>query len=92
MTKKNARRAPFQADGLTHTYFPEILPQMQTLLAALADIDCAYENDVATVRSSDTPEVIKRSVIETLRRRHQERRTPFVRQLEALQRRMRAAA
>jgi hypothetical protein len=65
---------------------------MQSLLAALADIDCAYDNDVETVRNSSTPEIIKRSVIATLRQRHQERRAPYVRQLEALQRRMQVAA
>ncbi len=92
MTKKNASRSPLQAGGSHHVYSPEILPQMQSLLAALADLDCAYEVDVETVRNSDTPEIIKRSVIETLRQRHQERRAPYVRQLEALQRRMRAAA
>ncbi len=92
MTKKNASRSPLQAGGSHHVYSPDILPQMQSLLAALADIDCAYDNDVETVRNSSTPEIIKRSVIATLQRRHQERRAPYVRQLEALQRRMRTAA
>ena len=92
MTKKNANRAPFQAHGSHRAYSPEILPQMQSLLAALADIDCAYDIDVETVRRSDTPEIIKNSVIETLQQRYQERRAPYIRQLEALQHRMRMAA
>ena len=92
MTKKNASRSPLQAGGPHQVYSSNILPQMQSLLAALADLDCAYKIDVETVRSSDTPEIIKRSVIATLQQRHQERRAPYVRQLEALQRRMRAAA
>ncbi len=60
---------------------------MQRLLAALADLDRAYDSDVETVRSSNVPEIIKQSVIQTLEQRHQERRAPLVRQLEALQRR-----
>ncbi len=92
MTKKNASRSPLQAGGPHHVYSSNILLQMQSLLAALADLDCAYENDVETVQNSSTPEIIKCSVTETLQQRHQERRAPFVRQLEALQRRMRAAA
>ena len=92
MTKKHANRAPFQAHGSHRTYSPHILPQMQSLLAALADIDCAYDIDVETVRGSDTPEIIKNGVIKTLQQRHQERRAPYIQQLEALQHRMLMAA
>ena len=92
MAKKNSSRSPQQASGPHHVYSPEVLSQMQALLAALADIDCAYEIDVETVRSSHTPEIIKNSVIATLQQRHQERRAPYLRQLEALQRRVLKAA
>jgi hypothetical protein len=92
MTKKNANRAPFQAHGSHRAYSPEILPQMQSLLAALADIDCAYDIDVETVRNSTVPGVIKQGVLATLQQRHQERRAPYIRQLEALQHRMLMAA
>ena len=92
MTMKNASRSPLQASGSNHLYSPEILPQIQTLLAALADIDCAYEIDVETVRSSHAPEIIKNSVVATLQQRHQEWRAPYIRQLEALQRRVLKAA
>ena len=92
MTKKNANRAFAGAHGSDHVYAPELLPQMQALLAALADIDCAFEVDLETVRASRTPEIIKSSVIATLEQRHQERRAFYVRQLEALQGRIRTSA
>ncbi len=92
MAKKNGSRSPLQASSPHHAYSPAILPQMQSLLAALADIDCAYEIDVETVRASHTPEIIKNNVIATLQQRHQERRAPYIRQLEALQRRALKAA
>ncbi len=92
MTKKNANRTPAQAGSLDHVYSPKILAQMQSLLAALADIDCAYEMDVETVRNSHTPEIIKQGVLGTLQEQHQARRAPYVRRLEALQRQVRSAA
>ncbi len=86
MTKKSVSRSPLQARGSNHVYSPEILPQIQALLAALADIDCAYEIDVETVRSSHAPEIIKNGVVATLQQCHQERRASYIRQLQALQR------
>jgi hypothetical protein len=50
----------------------------------LADLDCAFESDLTTVQASDVPEVIKQEVLRTLQERHQERRTPLARQLQAL--------
>ena len=92
MTKKNINRALSGTHGSNHVYAPELLPQMQSLLAILADIDCGYETDIETVRSSSAPEIIKQSVIETLRQRHQEQRAPYLRQLEMIHQRMQRAA
>ena len=87
MTKKISRHKPARA-GDARTYFsPDVLGRMQSLLAALADLDCAYESDLDTVRSSDAPEVIRQAVIRTLEQQHQNRRAHLVRQLEALQER-----
>jgi hypothetical protein len=61
-----------------------VLQQVQFLPSALPDLDCAFESDLVTVQASDVPEVIKQRVLRTLDERHQERRTPLVRQLEAL--------
>ena len=67
------------------TYSPAALHMLQSLLATLADLDYAYDVDVETVEASGVPESIKREVIRTLKQRHQERRAPYLRKLEALQ-------
>jgi hypothetical protein len=84
MTKKTSRRAPARLGDARAYYPPDLLGSMQRLLAALGDLDCAFESDLATVQASDVPEVIKQEVLRTLEERHQERRTPLVRQLEGL--------
>ena len=84
MTKKTSPRAPARPGAARAYYAPHVLQQVQSLLSELADLDCAFESDLATVQASDVPEVIKQEVLRTLDERHQERRTPIVRQLEAL--------
>jgi hypothetical protein len=73
-------------------YPPDILPSLQPILAALADIDLVHASEVAIVRDSDADEWLKQSVIRRLEERHKERRAPYVRQLEALEERIRALA
>lgn len=73
-------------------YTPAILPLPQSLLAALTDIDCAHESDVEAVRGRAAEAWLKRTVIPKLEERHRERRAPYVRQLEAVEERMRAFA
>jgi hypothetical protein len=73
-------------------YPPDLQPLLQSLLAALADIDLVHESEVAIVRDSDADEWLKRSVIRRLEERHRERRVPVVRQLEAVEERIRALA
>jgi hypothetical protein len=81
------------ASGNTpRVYAPELQPLLQSLLAALADIDLAHANEVAIVRNSDADEWLKQSVIRRLEERHRERRVPYVRQLEAVEERIRAFA
>jgi hypothetical protein len=77
---------------LEEVYSPDLLPLLQTLLAALADIDFAFESDLEAVESSTAEESLKRQVAERLRQMHHERRTPYVQQIAALQERMRAVA
>jgi hypothetical protein len=86
MTRKTSHRATARERDARAYYAPDLLDAMQRLLAALADLDRAYDSDVETVRSSNVPEIIKQSVVQTLEQRHQERRAPLVRQLERLQR------
>ncbi len=92
MLRSDFRHAPLRASTPDHQHDPEHVQKVRELLSALVEIDHAYEVDLETVRTSDAPIPIKQKVIDTLRQRHQERRAPFVRQLEALQRRMQVAA
>jgi hypothetical protein len=73
-------------------YPPEVQPLLQSLLAALADIDFVHESEVAIIRDSDAEEWLKQSVIRRLEERHRERRAPYVRQLETVGARIRALA
>jgi hypothetical protein len=73
-------------------YPPDIQPLLQSLLAALADIDLVHASEVAIVQDSDADEWLKQSVIRRLEERHKERRAPYVRQLEAVEERIRALA
>jgi hypothetical protein len=66
-------------------YPSELLPSLQALLAALADIDFAHESDIETVRNSSADEWLKQTVIGRLQARHQERRASYVQQLERLE-------
>jgi len=71
-------------------YPSDIQPVLQSILAALADIDCAHESAVASVRNSIADDWLEQSVIRRLEERYRERRAPYVRQLEAVQERIRA--
>jgi hypothetical protein len=58
----------------------------------LADIDLVHASEVALIRDSDADEWLKQSVIRRLDERHRERRAPYVRQLAAVEERIRALA
>ena len=82
--KEGARMRPM--------YSPTIQPLLQSLLVTLADIDFAYESDLETIKNSAIDDALKQMAIDKLQQQHQERRTPYVRQLAALQERIRAMA
>ena len=84
--------APDREVPSDRTYSPAILPRLQTTLAALADLDHAYEADLETVTKSEVPDAIKQEVIRTLQWRHQVSRAPYIRQLAVLHRQAVAAA
>ncbi len=81
-----AARLP--ATGEARMYTPGVGPLLQSLLATLADIDFAFESDLEVVETSATDEALKRKIIERLREQHRERRAPYVRQIDALQKRL----
>ena len=72
----------------TGTYSPDILPLMQSLLRVLADIDFEYQKDRETILKSAIEEPFKQRAIATLAKRHQERRAPYLREIDKLERRI----
>jgi hypothetical protein len=73
-------------------YSLDLQPLLQSLLATLAEIDSAHQSDIETVRASSAEDWLKQATIRKLQQRHRERREPYVRQLEAVQARIRALA
>lgn len=66
-------------------YSPDILPLLQSLLRTLADIDFEFERDLELIANSTIDETLKQKAVSTLRQRHEERRTPYLREIAALQ-------
>ena len=81
MLRSDIRRAHLRASTSDQRWTSEYHEQVRELLVALAEIDHAYEVDLDTVRTSDAPIAIKQNVINTLRQWHQERRSPYLREL-----------
>ena len=77
--------------ALTRSDAPAALHALHSLSATLEDLDCAYEADLETVRTSDAPIVIKQTVIDTLRQRHQEHRALYIRELQELEKHSRTS-
>jgi hypothetical protein len=73
-------------------YPPDLQPLLQSILAALADIDFVHASEVALIRDSDADDWLKQSVIRRLDERHRDRRAPYVRQLKAVEERIQALA
>ena len=67
------------------TYSADILPLLQSLLAALADIDFGFQKDRETILKSPIDEPLKQRAIATLAKRHRERRDPYLRELDKLE-------
>ena len=89
----NRERSPVRPDSWQpRMYSPDLQPLLQSLLATLADIDFAHQSDIETVRNSSAEEWLKQTTIRKLQQRHRERREPYVRQLKALQARIRGLA
>lgn len=66
-------------------YSPDILPRLQFLLSDLADIDLAYRRNLDAIAHATGDEEAKRIWIARLRRQHEERRSPYLRELASLE-------
>jgi hypothetical protein len=69
-------------------YSPEIQPLLQSLLSTLANIDFEYEQAREKVSQSSPDLNLTIRILEKLKAQHQERRTPYIQQLAALQERL----
>jgi hypothetical protein len=85
MMGSDTRGVPWHARTSDHASGWTLRTRIQSILAALAEIDRAYATDLDTVRTSAAPVEIKQGVIDTLRQKHQERRAPYLQELRALQ-------
>ncbi len=63
----------------------DILAQLQTTLAALADVEVQYEMDRERLEAWAGPEAIKQKFEAQLEERHQREREPYVQRLADLQ-------
>jgi len=67
----------------------ELLAELQTTLAALADIECRYEADREAVGPEVGSDEEKHHLSVACESRYREEREPYLRNLHELQRRMR---
>jgi hypothetical protein len=69
-------------------YPADLLPQLQSTLAALADIELRYHSDQEQLQAWAGPEVIKARFAAQLEERYQRERNPYVQRLTELEHRM----
>lgn len=77
--------------GPERVYAPDLLPRLQSLLAALADIDAAHDRSLETIKNTPADDDRRNGLISALRQAHSEQRAPYVQELLALRERMDAA-
>jgi hypothetical protein len=66
-------------------YPADLLPQLQSTLAALADIELRYHSDQEQLQGWAGPEAIKARFAAQLEERYQRERNPYVQRLTELQ-------
>ncbi len=79
-----ARQA--SASSMQRPWYPaDLLPQLQSTLAALADMELRYQSDQEQLQGWAGPEAIKTQFAAQLAERYQRERTPYVHRLTELQ-------
>ncbi len=74
------------------TYSPGISPALQSMLRALANIDYEFQKDRETILNSAIDEPLKQRAIATFAKRHHERRAPYLRGIDKLERQIQRKA
>jgi len=72
-------------------YEPDLLPRLQVLLAALADIDAAHERSLEVIKNRPGDDAGKDELIADLLKNYCEQRASYVRELSVLKKRMETA-
>ena len=72
----------------TSLYPADLLPDLQSTLGALAEIDCCYAAERDRLNQQSCSADAKRSLPTELDRRHEAGREPYVRQLSEIQHRI----
>jgi hypothetical protein len=79
-----ARQAP--ALSMPLPWYPaDLLPQLQSLFAALAELEVRHQSDQEQLQGWAGPEAVKMRFAAQLSERYQRERTPYVRRLAELQ-------
>jgi hypothetical protein len=86
------RPAPGTFQPPLGTYAPGTPPSLQSLLIALAAVDFEFQKDRETILNSAIDEPLKQGAIATLAKRHQERRAPYLRGINKLERQIQRKA
>ena len=74
------------ASAMQCPWYPaDLLPQLQSALAALADIEARYQSDQEQLQGWAGPEAIKMRFAAQLAERYQTERTSYVQRLAELQ-------
>ena len=72
--------------SMQYPWYPaDLLPQLQSTLAALADIEVRYHSDQEQLQAWAGPEAIKTRFAVQLAERYQWERSPYVQKLTELQ-------
>jgi len=85
MPHSSAAPRPF-APSTPDPWYPDVLlAELQSTLAALADLEVQYETDRERLEAWAGPEAIKTKFAAQLEERHQRNREPYVQRLADLQ-------
>ena len=88
-------RAFVPPETLVHTppdpFYPaDLLPELQSMLKALADVEVRYERERERLARSLEPEEVRERLLGALEERRRREREPFVKRLSEIQERISA--
>ena len=87
MPRRSAAPRPLAPSTQSPWHPDDLLAELQTTLAALADVEVQYEMDRERLEAWAGPEAIKHKFATQLEERHQRDREPYVQLLADLQNR-----